>query len=107
MQPVPITRKQRWLYAMLWPLLFLVVGYVLVLGTAQGAGSSIGFRALGALIFSPAVLIANFLVNLALVLPFVKSKMSALAFGVIAPLTSLVIEYAYLWQVWKDYPDIG
>lgn len=92
---------------MLWPLLFLVAGYFLVLGTAQGAGSSIGFRAIGAFIFSPAVLIINFLINLSLVLPFIKSKQSALAFGLITPVISLVIEYAFLWQIWKQYPDIG
>ena len=45
-----LTRKERWTFSVLLPLCALVAGYLLVLATTQGAGSSIGFRALGALI---------------------------------------------------------
>lgn len=86
-----LSKKERWVFAVFLPIGVLAVGYVLVMGTAHGRGSSIGFRAIRTLI----------------ALPLKKSRLSSFAVGMIVPVLACIIEYAYLWQVWREYPDIS
>gem|GEM_PF-3801838 len=90
---------------MVLPICALAVCYFLVLATADGA--SIGFRAIGAMITFPVVVLITFTANFVIAFPLAKSRTSAFAFGMIAPILSIVIVYVYLWQSWRQYPDIG
>lgn len=102
-----LTRKERWVFSIILPILALTVGYFLVLMTADGAGSSIGFRAIGALIAFPAAILITFAINLLIAFPGEVSRSSSFAVGMIAPILVIVAEYVYLWQAWRQYPDIG
>ncbi len=102
-----LSKKERWVFAVFLPIGVLAVGYVLVMGTAHGRGSSIGFRAIGTLIAFPVVISCTFLLNLLIALPLKKSRFSSFAVGMIVPVLACIIEYAYLWQVWREYPDIS
>ena len=102
-----LTLKERWVFSVLLPICALLVGYFLVLATTDGEGSSIGFRAIGALIALPIVALLTFVVNFLIVFPWRKSRSSSFALGMIMPVLAVVLEYVYLWQVWKQYPDIG
>ena len=102
-----LTRKERWVFSIILPILALTVGYFLVLMTTDGAGSSIGFRAIGALIAFPAAILLTFVINILIAFPREVSRWSSFAIGLIAPVLVIVVEYVYLWQVWRQYPDIG
>ena len=102
-----LTRKERWTFSIVLPMIALTVGYFLVIATTDGQGSSIGFRALGALIAFPVALIVTFVFNFLVALPRENSRSGSFAFGMIAPVLILVAEYAFLWQVWEMYPDIS
>ncbi len=49
----------------------------------------------------------TFAANFVIAFPLTKSRASAFAFGMIVPIISVVIVYVYLWQSWRQYPDIG
>ena len=102
-----LTLKERWIFAVILPICSLIVGYFLVLATAQNEGSSIGFRAIGAFIVLPIVVLLTFVINFIIAFPWKKSRLSSFAIGMVVPVLSLIVEYVYLWQVWKKYPDIG
>jgi hypothetical protein len=102
-----LTLKERWIFSVILPICVLIVGYFLVLATAQNAGSSIGFRAIGAFIALPIVVLLTFVINFIIAFPWKKSRLSSFAVGVVVPIVAIIIEYVYLWQVWKQYPDIG
>jgi len=102
-----LTLKERWIFSVLLPICALVVGYFLVLATTNGEGSSIGFRAIGALIALPVVVLLTFVVNFLIAFPWEKSRSSSFAVGMVVPVVAVIFEYVYLWQIWKQYPDIG
>jgi phosphatidylglycerophosphate synthase len=102
-----LTRKERWVFSIFLPMGGLIIGYFLVIATTDGAGSSIGFRAIGALIALPVVILITFVVNFLIVLPLEKSRLSSFATGMIVPVVTFIIEYVYLWQVWRQSPDIS
>ncbi len=102
-----LTLKERWVFSILLPICSLIVGYMLVLATTQGVGSSIGFRAIGALIALPFAVLLNFGINFVFVFPLTTSRSSSFWVGMAAPVLTFVIEYAYLWQIWKKYPDLS
>ena len=102
-----LNRKERWIFSILLPICALIVGYLLVLATTDGEGSSIGFRAIGALIALPVVILVTFLVNFLIAFPRTRSRSSSFAVGMVMPVVAVVVEYVYLWQVWRQYPDIG
>lgn len=103
----PLTLKERWVFSILLPICALLIGYVLVMGTTQGEGSSIGFRAIAALIALPVVVLLTFALNFFIAFPRKTSRLSSFAIGMIVPAIALIVEYAYLWQIWKEYPDIS
>ena len=102
-----LTLKERWVFSILLPMCALIVGYFLVLATTDGEGSSIGFRAIGALIALPVVVLITFAVNFLIAFPWKKSRSSSFAIGMVVPILVIIVVYVYLWQVWKQYPDIG
>ena len=102
-----LTLKERWIFSTILPICFLIVGYFLVLITAENAGSSIGFRAIGAFIYFPIVILLTFVINFIIAFPLKKSRLSSFAVGVVVPIVAIITEYVFLWQVWKQYPDIG
>lgn len=102
-----LTLKERWIFSVILPICVLIVGYFLVLATTHGEGSSIGFRAIGAFIALPIVVILTFVINFIIAFPWQRSRLSSFAVGVIVPILAIIVEYVYLWQVWKQYPDIG
>jgi phosphatidylglycerophosphate synthase len=102
-----LTLKERWIFSVLLPICALIVGYFLVLATTDGEGSTIGFRAIGALIALPVVVLTTFVGNFLIAFPWKKSRSSSFAVGMVVPVLAVIVEYVYLWQVWKQYPDIG
>lgn len=102
-----LTLKERWIFAIILPMCALMVSYFLVLATTQGEGSSIGFRAIGALIALPVVMLVTFVINFLIAFPWNKSRLSSFAIGMVVPVLAVIAEYVYLWQVWRQYPDIG
>ena len=85
----------------------LIIGYLLVIATTDGEGSSIGFRAIGALIALPFAAIVTFVMNFLIALPLENSRSSSFVVGMIVPIMIFIAEYVYLWQVWKEYPSIS
>lgn len=102
-----LTLKERWVFSVILPVCGLIVGYFLVLATTDGEGSSIGFRAIGALIVFPVVVLITLVINYVIAFPRTKSRSSSFAIGMVVPVLAVIIEYVYLWQVWRQYPDIG
>lgn len=102
-----LTRKERWMFSIVFPMCALAVGYFLVIATTDGEGSAIGFRAIGALIAFPIAVIVTFVVNFLIALPLESSRASSFAVGMVVPILILIAEYAYLWQVWEEYPSIS
>jgi phosphatidylglycerophosphate synthase len=102
-----LTRKERWVFSIILPICALIVGYFLVIATTDGQGSSIGFRSIGALIAFPVVVLSTFALNFVIAFPRDKSRGSSFAIGMIVPVLVFIIEYVYLWQVWKQYPSIS
>jgi phosphatidylglycerophosphate synthase len=102
-----LTLKERWIFSILLPVCALIGGYFLVLATTHGEGSSIGFRAIGALIALPVVILVTFVANFLIAFPRKKSRSSSFAVGMVVPVLAVIVEYVYLWQVWRQYPDIG
>ena len=92
---------------MILPICLLVIGYLLVIGTTHGEGSAIGFRALGVLIALPVVVLSTFGINLLIAFPWQRSRTTSFVLGMLVPVSVWVAEYVYLWQLWRQFPDIS
>lgn len=92
---------------MILPICLLVIGYLLVISTTQGEGSAIGFRALGVLIALPAVVLSTFGINLLIAFPWQRSRTLSFVLGMLVPVSVWVAEYVYLWELWRQFPDIS
>lgn len=102
-----LSRKERWVFSIILPICALIAGYLLVIATTDGEGSSIGFRAIGALIALPVAVILTFALNFLIAFPREDSRSSSFAVGMIVPVLICKAEYVYLWQVWRQYPSIS
>jgi len=102
-----LTRKERWVFSIILPMCSLIVGYFLVIATTNGEGSSIGFRAIGALIAFPIAAIVTLVLNFLIAFPRENSRSSSFVVGMVVPILIFIAEYVYLWQVWKQYPSIS
>ncbi|OEY67507.1 hypothetical protein [Marinobacter sp. X15-166B] len=103
----PLSRKERWLFSIILPLCAMTAGYFLVIATTDGQGSSIGFRAIGVLVAFPIAVLVTALLNFLFVFSRKTTRSASFAAGMVVPILLLSIEYAYLWQVWEQYPGIS
>ena len=89
------------------PVLALTIAYLLVIATTDGAGSAIGFRAIFTMVLFPLVVLVTVAVNYVIAYKPFKSPSWAFSRGMIVPAIGVVLEYAYLWQIWEKYPSIS
>jgi hypothetical protein len=89
------------LFGALAPLLVSLLGFWAVLGTATGAGPSVGGRGtVLALILFPVMFVVSAFLNLWVIFVPLSRRASAFALGAIVPGVMLVLAYSYLWGTW-------